>query len=64
MFCSELLLFLKKPTGMGFSPSQNFFSTSSLDINFFAHFVEKTIRTATARNSYYLDGFYISFGVF
>jgi hypothetical protein len=41
MFCSELLLFLKKPTGMGFSPSQNFFSTSSLDINFFANFVEK-----------------------
>jgi hypothetical protein len=35
IFCSELLLFVKKPTGMGFSTLKNFFSTWSLENNCF-----------------------------
>ena len=54
IFCLELLLFVKKPTGMGFSSLQNVFSTFSLDIIVLANFVEKNpqfAHPATARNS-------------
>jgi hypothetical protein len=50
LFRTTVLLFVKKPTGMGFSALKNFFSTSSLDIIVFANFFEKNQSVRTPRN--------------
>jgi hypothetical protein len=61
IFCSELLLFVKKAHWNvlldTFSSLQTFFSRLSLDIKFFANFsVEKTIRTPCNRAKFPASG--------